>query len=171
MATCAHCQAHVGAGDGKWDGPLRFCGSECLNRGAAGAFAVPSAQLQEAIRKIHQGDCPQCSGPGPVDLHTAYHVWSIILWTQWSRSARLSCDACARSARRKAARRSLALGWWGFPAGIVMTPVQIWRNLAANRKPRHAHRASQDLVDFVHARLTEERVASQGRGFTVTQPQ
>jgi hypothetical protein len=25
---------------------------------------------------------------------------------------------------------SLVLGWWGFPWGLIMTPVQVSRNLA-----------------------------------------
>ena len=158
MQTCASCDGPLTRG-GIWDGPLRFCGHACLRAGVAGRFAVSRAHLEEAVWKIHQGQCPRCGERGPVDLHTSFHVWSAVIVTHWMADARLSCERCARSARRKAAGRSLLLGWWGVPFGLVMTPVQVVRNVAGNLRSVDSGMPSRALVEFVHARLAEELVA------------
>lgn len=37
--------------------------------------------------------------------------------------------SCARKRQAGDALFSLVLGWWGFPWGLIMTPVQIGRNV------------------------------------------
>ncbi len=37
------------------------------------------------------------------------------------------------AAYRRVRRHNLLLGWWGFPLGIVCTPLHLWRN-----RRRHA---------------------------------
>ena len=57
--------------------------------------------------------------------------------------------------------KSLLLGWWGFPVGLVMTPVQIVRNIARNLATVDPTRPSRELVDHVHQRLSRELIAAQ----------
>ena len=159
MQVCARCGRAVTEG-GKWDGPLRFCGDECLRAGPAGVFGITRVELEEAVWKVHQGACPRCHGHGPVDVHSSHHVRSIVLVTWWRNDSFLACEPCARAARWKAARRSMLLGWWGFPIGLVMTPVQVWRNVAPNLRLTDSGKPSEALVEFVHARLTSERIAA-----------
>lgn len=160
MKECARCGAPMASG-GMWDGPLRYCGAECLRLGPAERFIVPRAHLEGVVWEIHQGPCPHCGGPGPVDLHASWHVWSAVVLTRWMRDARLSCEPCGRAARWRAAGKSFLLGWWGFPVGLVMTPVQIGRNVAGNFTSVDASRPSRALVDFVHARLHRDLVAAE----------
>ena len=37
------------------------------------------------------------------------------------------------AAYRRVRRHNLLLGWWGFPFGMVWTPINLWRN-----RRRHA---------------------------------
>ena len=160
MKTCARCRRPIDSG-GKWDGPLRFCGDECLSLGPAEDFLVSRAQLETAVWQVHQAPCPRCGGPGPVDLHPSWHVASVLVLTWWRREEHVACEPCGRSIRRKAAMKSLLLGWWGFPVGLVMTPVQIVRNIARNLAAVDPTRPSRELVDHVHQRLSRELIAAQ----------
>lgn len=65
------------------------------------------------------------------DVHKSYRVWSALLLTSWKTSPRVSCRSCGVKAQLGDTVFSLVLGWWGFPWGFVMTPVQIARNIAA----------------------------------------
>jgi hypothetical protein len=86
--------------------------------------------IQEQVLATHQSHCPRCSGPGPVDIHTAHWVWSIIFLTQWKSQPQLSCRSCGRSEQIKAILTSAVVGWWGFPWGLLITPVQIIKNFS-----------------------------------------
>jgi hypothetical protein len=84
--------------------------------------------IREQVKAIHQGTCPRCSCSGPVDVHASHWVWSAILFTRWGSSSHICCRKCGRVEQIKASLFSLVLGWWGFPWGFLVTPVQIIRN-------------------------------------------
>ena len=44
--------------------------------------------------QVHQGNCPQCDGPGPVDVHTSYRVYSVVMMTSWSSRPLVACARC-----------------------------------------------------------------------------
>ena len=58
---------------------------------------------------------------------------------------------------------SLLLGWWGVPWGLVMTPVQVWRNLAGLRLEAERAHPSPLLETLVRQLLT---VATSGEEAT-----
>ena len=130
MAKCDYCGSTILFG-GKRDANGRFCNQKCQQGGALLALArqVPDAEVQQRMWSIHQGVCPKCKGTGPVDVHLSYKVWSALVITRWSSQAQVSCRSCAMKSQAAAAAFSLALGWWGFPWGLVITPIQIGRNI------------------------------------------
>jgi hypothetical protein len=85
--------------------------------------------IREQIRAIHQGRCPRCSGHGPVDVHTSHWVWSLVFFTYWGSNSHICCRKCGRDEQIKACLFSFVLGWWGFPWGLLRTPIQIIQNL------------------------------------------
>ena len=91
---------------------------------------VPEDVLQKAVLAIHEGLCPKCGGLGPVDVHTAYEVWSALIITHWKSCPQISCRLCGDKARAFNAFACMLVGWWGFPMGLIMTPIQIGRNIA-----------------------------------------
>jgi hypothetical protein len=98
-----------------------------------------------------------CEGPGPVDVFTSHRVFSALYVTSWRSIPRVSCRACGTKAQLGGAAYSLFLGWWGFPWGLVMTPIQIVRNLVA--LSRHADgSAPSPLLEA----LVREQLAAQG---------
>ena len=130
MAKCANCGSTIVFG-GKRAGDARVCSQDCLNAGLArGVVAqVPDDVVRKAAQEIFQGQCPQCNGPGPVDVHTVHTIWSALIMTRWGSNARLSCRRCGVRAQAGGLVSSLVLGWWGVPWGLIMTPVQAFRNI------------------------------------------
>jgi hypothetical protein len=134
MATCAYCKNTILFG-GKRSGNLRFCSEKCMKKGTE-AIAVdqlvqqiPEELVQKQILAVHQGDCPKCGRPGPVDVHTSHRAWSLIHVTVVKSRPHVSCRACATRAQLGDTIFSALLGFWGVPFGIVLTPVQIVRNI------------------------------------------
>ena len=89
----------------------------------------PEELIQKQVLAVHQGDCPKCGRPGPVDVHVSHRVWSAIHVTSWKSRPQVSCRACGIKAQLGDALFSLLLGWWGVPFGLLWTPVQIARNV------------------------------------------
>lgn len=66
-----------------------------------------------------------------MDVHVSYWVWSLLVLTQWKTTPQVSCRACGVKKQLAGAAFSLGLGWWGIPWGLLMTPLQIVRNVTA----------------------------------------
>ena len=165
MAKCAFCNTTILFG-GRKQGELRFCNAECEQKGAFAALAsqVPDDVAREQTLKLHGGDCPHCSGRGPVDVHTTYRVWSALVLTQWSSRPTVCCGSCATKRALGDAAYSFFLGWWGFPWGVLITPVQVVRNIVAlvrRPDPGEPTEALEQIVRVQMARAALER--SRGR--------
>lgn len=130
MAQCDACGSTILIG-GVRDQDLRFCNSDCHGRGYLVQIArqIPRDVVVQQSTAVYHGRCPQCEGDGPVDVHTSYRVWSALLVTSWRSLPQISCKRCGVKSQLVSALYSLFLGWWGFPWGFVMTPVQIVRNV------------------------------------------
>jgi hypothetical protein len=130
MAKCDYCGSSIIFG-GKREGELRFCNDRCRSNGRILLLSrqVPDGVVRESAKKVHQGKCPKCQGPGPVDVHVTHRVWSALFLTSWRSIPQISCRSCGRKSQLGGAAFSLLLGWWGFPWGFIITPIQIGRNV------------------------------------------
>ena len=174
MPTCSYCNERFWFGGVK-SGGRHFCNAECQKRGALLGIAeqLPPDLVANYVDAMHRSNCPHCGGPGPIEVHTSYRVWSIFVLTTWSNRPRVSCKKCARRAQLGDIAFSTVLGWWGFPWGFIMTPVQIIRNVSglifsgtATGKP------SPQLVKLLKlnlaARLLEKQQQEEAAGGTQT---
>lgn len=136
MAECAYCGTTIVFG-GVNTGGLRFCNKACQSKAQVAARATPVSDqaVDEFARRIHAGPCPKCQGPGPVDMHKAHWVWSAVVFTRWGSVQQVSCRGCALKTQGGQVLFSLVCGWWGFPWGLIMTPVQVFRTLGAMVAP------------------------------------
>jgi hypothetical protein len=74
--------------------------------------------------------------------------------TKWSSSGQLSCRSCATKSRLGSVLFCLGLGWCGFlPWGLILTPVQIARNIMGMCAGPDAARPSADLRRLVQVNL------------------
>jgi hypothetical protein len=130
MAYCEACGTRILFGGVK-RGPHQYCSTKCVKEAAwtDALELVPDPELERGVKAIHEGNCPKCQGPGPVDVHISYKVYSILVLTRWSSHPILACQSCGRKQQLKHALLSLVTGWWGFPFGLILTPVQVIRNI------------------------------------------
>lgn len=130
MATCNACGTTIIFG-GKTIGDQRFCNDTCAQNGPilARARQISDADVMVLASQIHSGNCPKCSGPGPVDIRTSHQVWSALLLTRWKSTQQVACRRCGIKAQAGDLAISAVAGWWGFPWGLLMTPVQLGRNV------------------------------------------
>lgn len=128
MASCSSCGTMILFG-GIREGDDRFCKEACRAHASAGAAVPPAEVLAEAAR-VRNGPCPQCARSGsPIEVRMSHRAMSFIFVTQWSSQPHLSCRGCYTRAAIGDTLLTLVLGWWGFPFGLLLTPIQVIRNL------------------------------------------
>ncbi len=160
IQKCDYCGSTILVG-GTQDGPLTFCNAQCATQAplVVAGRAIPTAQVTAEVMRIWHGQCPECQGPGPVDVHTSYRVWSALIYTSWSSHPKLSCRACGRKAKLKDGLVSLFVGWWGIPWGMLVTPVYLGRNLLGIIFPSAGDGApSPQLQSMVSTQLAVEQL-------------
>jgi len=158
MAKCAYCGTTVLFGGKKTDG-FTFCNATCLAKGQVMLVAkqVPDEAVSRAAQTIYSGPCPVCKGQsGPIDVHTSHTVTSFILMTSWSSSPRVSCKSCGVKSQLGAMAHSLFLGWWGFPWGILITPVQVVKNVIGMARRGESHAPSTELERMVRLNIASQ---------------
>ena len=159
MAACSACGSTILFG-GKANGDLRFCNARCQSKGSLIILArrLPPDLVKERTRSVYHGACPKCQGPGPVDVHVSYRIWSAVFLTSWKNTPRVSCRPCGVKSQLGDAAFSLVLGWWGIPWGLLITPVQIIRNIVAVVKGSSVDGPSASLERMIGLSLAAEMV-------------
>lgn len=148
------------------DGELWYCSRECYEKRTPRlTLEIPLAFAEEKARVVCEGDCPVCGGRGPVDLHCAHAIWSFAVFAHHDTKSVVCCQACGNRERVKAILKSSLFGWWGWH-GVIMTPIQIARNLHGLFSNGNTSQPSQALVKQVRedlAKQLEEEDRLQGR--------
>ncbi len=166
MAQCGYCGTTIVFG-GVRDGAQRFCNDKCHQNASLMSLAgqVPANLVEQQIQEVHEGSCPKCRGRGPVDVYRTYRVWSAFVLTSWSATPQLCCRSCARRSQLGGVLFCLVLGWWGIPWGLILTPIQIIRNIAGMCTGPDPRRPSAELEKFVKVTLAAQIMeAAQQRG-------
>jgi len=150
MPKCGFCGTTIVIG-GVRSGDQRFCNGKCQHNAHIVKLGnlVPTDLLEARMQEVFRGNCPKCQGRGPVDVHNFYEVFSLVFATRWSTSQRLSCRSCGVKRQLGALVFTLCFGWWGFPSGLILTPIQAVRNIVAmcgGPDPSHPSAALKKLV-------------------------
>ena len=132
MATCEYCGTTY-RGGAAVHGTLRFCTHSCRERGKKLELLddFPPKVIDAEISALRSGPCAECGSLSAIDAHKSHFVHSIVLWTTWRSTTDICCKPCGRKHQFKAIGYCGLLGWWGIPFGIIITPVQIFRNALA----------------------------------------
>jgi hypothetical protein len=171
MAKCAYCGSTIIMG-GVTAGGQRFCNNKC-HRNAyvlTAARQVPPELVEQKLQEVWGGVCPKCLGAGPVDVHSVHEVWSALVLTRWTTNQQVSCRSCATKRQVGGACFSLFLGWWGFPWGLVMTPVQIARDISAISGGPDKSRPSEALRKLILVNLGAQYIAAAQQKAAATAP-
>lgn len=167
MAKCDYCDSTIIFG-GKRDANGRFCNQKCQARGTLLAVSrqIPEPTVQERVWKEHQALCPRCSGAGPIDVHVNHKIWSVVFLTSWNSSPRICCRSCGLKGQIGGTVFSLLFGWWGIPHGIILTPIQIFRNLIGIVHPPDPAKPSAQFEKILRMNLATELVRQQSQSAT-----
>ncbi|HUR60592.1 MAG TPA: hypothetical protein VM029_22920 [Opitutaceae bacterium] len=157
MAKCSYCNSSILFG-GVREGELRFCNQKCQQEGALLSVAqlVPAADVRQRVTAIHQGPCPKCASIGAIDVHTSHSIWSAVLLTSWKSTPQVCCLSCGKKAKMVGTLTSFLFGWWGFPWGLIFTPIQIGRNLVGLARSPSPFVPSAQLERIVRLNLAAE---------------
>lgn len=160
MATCDYCDSWILFGGKKHKGRT-FCNDDCLASGKLiiAGDKLPGHAVDARVHEIHQGECPECESSGPIDVHMAHSVWSLLYITSWKSTPNLCCRSCGRGKQFKALVGASMFGWWGFPWGLLMTPIQIGKNISGMLGGPNPDVPSEPLESMVRIELAA-RVAN-----------
>jgi hypothetical protein len=157
MAVCDYCNKSFSL-FGVSENGYTYCSAKCKDQAQALLKSLDRFNPQEIdayIERVHSGPCKQCGQSGPVDFYQSYRVFSVIIFTRWTTHNHFVCRACARNEQLKSLAYSALLGWWGFPFGFILTPIQIIRNvvgLADSSDRSHPSVRLQNLLKLNLAR-------------------
>jgi hypothetical protein len=161
MATCANCNTFIVFGGKRLNNAV-YCNDRCLQAGrlAEASNLVDPAVVRQQVESIFRGPCPKCSKQnGPVDIRKSHEVFSALVFTRWSTKMILSCKSCGSKKQVGAIFFSGLAGWWGFPWGLIMTPVQLVRN-ANELLSKNVNAPSADLERVIRLQLGAQRTAA-----------
>lgn len=128
MAKCSSCRTLIAWG-GLYDGDFRNCSESCLDRGRVDRVtrAAPRELLDRYLRAVYQADCPQCGGPGPLDVYAAGHGALQFRTVLGDRLPPISCRSCGTKAELRATLGRAALTWW-LPFEFILLPLALGRS-------------------------------------------
>ena len=171
MARCAFCGSTIVVGGVK-EGALRFCNDKCHFQGKMipALEKIPPDLLERQVQAAHQGPCPRCQGKGPVDVHVSHRALSFFVMTTWKSTPEMSCRKCGTKRRLGDTALTLLLGWWGFPWGLIMTPVQISRNIYGLATTRESGVPSGALKTMVGLAIAKRIVETESQKAPVSAP-
>jgi len=163
MASCAYCNSTIFFG-GKILGEFRFCNATCENNGhmVITANKIPLVVVTKYVKEIYNGNCPVCNGFGPVDAHSSHRIFSVLVMSSWNSQVAICCKRCGNKNKIKDIFFSLFLGWWGFPWGLLITPVQIGRNIYGIIFTSNSAGPSKTLEKILRIHLATE---AEGKNF------
>jgi hypothetical protein len=164
MPSCDYCNRFIIFG-GVRQGGSRYCGRACQQKAQAslGSQFDPD-EVAQLVQRVHEGRCPVCNGEGPIDVQLSHEVWSAMVLTRWVSRSRLACHRCGNKARTKAILSSAVLGWWGIPWGLIVTPMQIFRNISgimSGPPTAPSPQMRNIVVKRLGAQLSQQRAAAQ----------
>lgn len=165
MASCAACGSTL-LFVKKKAGGLQFCNEHCVANGQAAIRAqeVSDSQALEYAIRLQQSPCPSCGGSGAVDVFTTHTVWSALVVTVWKSTPAISCKRCALKSQGYATVAGALVGWWGFPWGLIVTPIQLVRNVVAMFQPAEAGSPSKRLLRTAKLELAAKALSAEGQG-------
>jgi hypothetical protein len=163
MATCASCGNSILWGGVRLNGS-RYCGQKCCSQDELGRLAasIPEQAVKIEAKKIRNGNCPVCSRRGEeIELRKSYKAISYVIVTRWGVYPIVSCSSCHRKKVLGDFILTLCFGWWGFPWGMIITPVQLIRNICAVATDTKTSEPSQELCSAVRTMMAQTNLSLQ----------
>jgi hypothetical protein len=128
--------------------------SEDITKGIDAQFQeINNEGLAEYTELLRVQPCPVCkSTNNKLNATIAASVISFVIMTNYEKELKIACPDCLDKANNTAMIKSVLLGWWGFPWGIIRTPQALLLNNKMKKQNRLAE--PNDLFNaFVLGRI------------------
>ncbi len=124
-------------------------GLEALNK----TYTIEEIDAYASL--IQNLPCPKCgSTQEKLNGTLTSEVMSFIIFSQHNRDLKVACPDCLDKATGNSLVKSLLLGWWGIPWGIIRTIQSIGHYFTA-RKQHHIKTPNDFLRTFVLGKIGE----------------
>lgn len=165
MAKCNYCSTTKIFGGVKDEEGNHYCNDRCHGNGVLLNLShqIPPEILAEQIVEFHQSKCPHCGGGGPIDFQVSHTIWSAIFISSIKSNPTVCCRTCGVKRKIGAIFFTFFLGWWGIPWGIIMTPVQIIRNIFGLFSVPNPEKPSEELEKYVQIQLVAQTLQKQSQ--------
>jgi hypothetical protein len=84
-----------------------------------------------------------------------------LVLTSWKSVPQISCRGCGVKSQLGGAAFSLVAGWWGFPWGLLFTPVQVGRNVFGMLRGPDPLNPSPSLEKAIRMNIAAQAVSRQ----------
>jgi hypothetical protein len=171
MGSCSYCDT-LYLFSSKSDDYGQYCSARCqlATNLLVRSRGIEPAEIERLVQETYHSNCPRCGGPGPIDVHKAHQVWSVVFLTSWSSKPQLSCKGCGTKRQISAMITSFLFGWWGFPWGLGMTPVQIVRNVIEMAGRSKSNTPTRLLEKYVRLNAAARLMQSSEQATPATPP-
>ena len=93
---------------------------------------VSTEEINALMRNIYKLPCPICGeNKNFINAAETMIVKSFLIFTSHRKFLLFGCSDCIATAAKSSLIKSLFMGWWGFPWGLIKTPEAIFLNLNA----------------------------------------
>jgi hypothetical protein len=117
------------------------------------SMSIP--ELDKYCELIRTLKCPVCSSSAnKLNGTTASEVMSFVIFTNYSKEIKVACPACLDKTNNNALTKTMALGWWGFPWGLIRS-IQAIRNNLKHKKTNHLQTPNDFLRALVFSKIGE----------------
>lgn len=156
MPNCAACGNIILFG-GRRLNERRYCNDKCASSEAVHAAAedIPLEIVRRTTLDVFDGSCPACRGPGPVDVRHWHMALSYFIGCSWWSNSQVSCFDCGRRQQIKSAIITGLIGWISVP-GLVVAPIQVFRNVNGAWRRRPSEIPSEELERRVRYDLRQQ---------------
>lgn len=115
----------------------RKLGASIINGVLAQNRSYTIAEIDEYCGLVRNLACPSC-GTTSVKLNGTMtsEVASYLVITQSKKKLRIACPVCLDKANNDATTKTLLLGWWGIPWGVVRTIQAVIHNTRRKKTNR-----------------------------------
>lgn len=112
-------------------------------------------ELEDYCALIRRLPCPVTGRrDAPLNATLIAEVASFIFLTQHTTQLLIACPEVLDRANNKAIQRTMLIGWWAIPWGIIRT-VEAIRSNIRSKKTNHSATPNKYLRDFVLSRIVD----------------
>jgi hypothetical protein len=113
---------------------------------------------------ISQLNCPFCgSAAEKLNATVTAEVMSFVVFSVYNKKVKIGCPGCLSKANNNALAKTVLLGWWGIPWGVIRTVQSIAVNIRS-KKANHLQGHSDYLRGFVAGAIGEIETYKDNKG-------